>query len=217
MKICEIYILFNKTILEFILLFLFLVSNFYDIFDSKEFYEILPHTKNVNNKSKKLKDIFIARKLFINKSNLTVKYIQYVRNKIKWNYKNYTNNSINNNMKFYADYFPIRKDQFNLTQYIKLCMEEKLIYSEKIKPSKYPLISIIVSTYNKKDIIKKSIRSIQNQSLKNIEIIIVDDCSTENNTEVYNELIIYSFRKYGCLEIKDKWIFIFQGKICNSI
>ena len=35
----------------------------------------------------------------------------------------------------------------------------------------------------------KSIRSIQNQSLKNIEIIIVDDCSTDNSKEIYNNLL----------------------------
>ena len=35
----------------------------------------------------------------------------------------------------------------------------------------------------------KSIRSIQNQSLKNIEIIIVDDCSTDNINIYYNYLL----------------------------
>ena len=35
----------------------------------------------------------------------------------------------------------------------------------------------------------KSIRSIQNQSYKNIEIIIVDDCSTDNYTEIYKYLL----------------------------
>jgi glycosyltransferase involved in cell wall biosynthesis len=42
------------------------------------------------------------------------------------------------------------------------------------------LISIILPLYNKKDKILRSLRSIQNQSLKNIEIIIVDDASTDD-------------------------------------
>ena len=35
----------------------------------------------------------------------------------------------------------------------------------------------------------KTIRSIQNQSLKNIEIIIVDDCSTDNSKDVFKNLL----------------------------
>ena len=35
----------------------------------------------------------------------------------------------------------------------------------------------------------KSIRSIQNQSFKNIEIIIVDDCSNDNSNQFYNYLL----------------------------
>ena len=35
----------------------------------------------------------------------------------------------------------------------------------------------------------KSIRSIQNQSLKNIEIIIVDDCSTDDSNKYYKYLL----------------------------
>ena len=35
----------------------------------------------------------------------------------------------------------------------------------------------------------KSIRSIQNQSFKNIEIIIVDDHSTDNSENIYNYLL----------------------------
>jgi glycosyltransferase involved in cell wall biosynthesis len=51
------------------------------------------------------------------------------------------------------------------------------------------LISIIVPSYNKENQILKSIRSIQNQSLKNIEIIIVDDCSIDNSKDIYKYLL----------------------------
>ena len=52
-----------------------------------------------------------------------------------------------------------------------------------------PLISVLIVAYNKKDIILKSIRSIQNQSLRNIEIIIIDDHSTDNSEEIFKELL----------------------------
>ena len=46
----------------------------------------------------------------------------------------------------------------------------------------------IVNTYNKKDIILKSIMIIQNQSLRIIEIIIIGEHSTDNSREIFKEL-----------------------------
>lgn len=47
---------------------------------------------------------------------------------------------------------------------------------------------LIVNTYNKKDIILKSIMIIQNQSLRIIEIIIIGEHSTDNSPEIFKEL-----------------------------
>ena len=38
--------------------------------------------------------------------------------------------------------------------------------------------------YNQGHCIHKCLRSIQNQSLKNLEIIIIDDCSLDNSTDI---------------------------------
>ena len=58
-----------------------------------------------------------------------------------------------------------------------------------IKYTDEPLVSVIISSYNKENLIMKTVRSIQNQSLKNIEIIIVDDCSTDNSSSLYKYLL----------------------------
>jgi glycosyltransferase involved in cell wall biosynthesis len=50
------------------------------------------------------------------------------------------------------------------------------------------LISIILPLYNRKEQILKSIRSIQNQSFKNIEIIIVDDASIDEVNSLLEDL-----------------------------
>ena len=46
------------------------------------------------------------------------------------------------------------------------------------------LVSCILTTYNRGSLIKRSLESIINQTYKNIEILIVDDCSPDNTKEV---------------------------------
>lgn len=50
----------------------------------------------------------------------------------------------------------------------------------------YPLVSVILASYNSSNTIEKSVRTIIKQNYKNIELIVIDDCSTDNN---YNKLI----------------------------
>ena len=51
-----------------------------------------------------------------------------------------------------------------------------------------PLITIILCTYNRCTFLKEAIKSIQNQSWKNLEIIVVDDGSTDQ-TKAYLSMI----------------------------
>lgn len=56
-------------------------------------------------------------------------------------------------------------------------------------PIKNPLVSIIVPTYNVKHYIRECIESILNQTYKNIEIIIVNDGSTDNSMTMINDYV----------------------------
>ena len=91
----------------------------------------------------------------------------------------------------------------------------------------HPDVSVILLMYNQANIIHISLRSIQNQSLKNIEIIVIDDCSTDQSINIikkykkedkrirlitnnYNEGKIKS-RSKGIRYCKGKYIAIIDG------
>ena len=63
------------------------------------------------------------------------------------------------------------------------------------------LISIITPTYNCGKFIKETILSVQKQSYSNWEMIIVDDCSTDDTKQVVESIMKEDARvKYFCLE-----------------
>ena len=59
-----------------------------------------------------------------------------------------------------------------------------------------PLISIVMATYNGSSYLAEQMASVVTQSYNNLEIIIVDDCSTDNTIEILQQFLQqYSFVK----------------------
>lgn len=51
------------------------------------------------------------------------------------------------------------------------------------------MISVIIPTYNRADLLPKAIKSVKNQTFKDVEIIVVDDCSTDNTQEIVKQYL----------------------------
>ena len=54
-----------------------------------------------------------------------------------------------------------------------------------------PLVSVVVSTYNRADLLYETIQSILNQTYKKIEVIVVDDGSTDTTKKIVNSFEDY--------------------------
>lgn len=52
---------------------------------------------------------------------------------------------------------------------------------------KYPLVSIGVPVFNSADFIVQTLKSIDKQSYPNVEVLVVDDCSTDNSYKIVME------------------------------
>ena len=75
--------------------------------------------------------------------------------------------------------------------YFKVCENGVLFNKTFYQNVENPKISIILTLYNREKYILRILRSIQNQPMKDIEIIFVDDGSTDNSVKV-----IEKFQKY---------------------
>ena len=179
--------LWKKILLATITIHLIISSN-KTKFNLNRFQEILPRINLNDNNYPSIKEIFESRILYISDKILTNEYIHYLRHIDNDKEKKYYQN-LYEGLEPKTDFLFKRKNQIDINEYYQICNEEKLISQEEIKYNRKPLVSVIMIVYNKADVILKSLRSIQNQSLKNIEIIIVNDCSTDDSQYILDSLL----------------------------
>ena len=77
-----------------------------------------------------------------------------------------------------------RKTSYTLKDYqnfVKIAKEGKFLYKENLEYSEKPLISVIIALYNAEKFINATLKSVQNQRMKEIEIILVDDYSQDKS------------------------------------
>ena len=154
--------------------------------------DMLPHLKpNSNDIPKSIPEIFNAREIYISDVKITNDYIRYLRPIDEEYEKQYQKRYSENETAIDSNLYKRREDQYDYLTFSKLALNEQLIENDnkEIEYDNNPIISVVIPSYNKYDLILKSVRSIQNQNFKNIEIIIVNDCSTDNSSSIFNYLL----------------------------
>ena len=78
-----------------------------------------------------------------------------------------------------------------------------------------PLITIIICTYNRYKFLQEAINSIKNQTWKNLEIIIIDDGSTDQ-TKAYLSMIEMNDSRFRVLSINLFQYLMFVDKLVDN-
>ena len=97
--------------------------------------------------------------------------------------------------------------------------DEEIVCVKQLKVTKPILISVIVPVYNVEDYVVQTIDSLLNQSLKNIEIICINDGSTDRSLDVLkrkyadiSKISIYTQKNQGLSATRNNGVKIAKGK-----
>lgn len=95
---------------------------------------------------------------------------------------------LNNNYEiFFPKYYDKSEEIKYADKFYHFCQNGTLFNKIRERRRKEPKLSIIIPIYNNENDIKKILTSIENQSYKNIEIIIVDDASNDDSIKLIQE------------------------------
>ena len=73
--------------------------------------------------------------------------------------------------------------------FLNKCLKGILLNNEiQFKYYKIPLVSVIIPVYNSHKYINCTVKSVQNQDLINLEIILINDFSTDNSSYIIKQL-----------------------------
>ena len=92
--------------------------------------------------------------------------------------------------KSFLENFFSEKKISEMKKFREINCKDILLDNKNLINNENPDVSVIITVYNQANCFFSSLRSVQNQSLKNIEIIIIDDCSLDNTTEIIEKYMI---------------------------
>ena len=176
---------------------------------------------SISKKEKKVKKKLLLKRikrvifsLIIIFTILLIFYLIIVKISKKYKYNtNVTSNSINFDdyyhnlsLNYTTQNYTLKDLQADdLKKYLEYMDKAKLgifLNKKNLIKSENPKISVVISIYNREDYVNSTIRSVQNQNLSEIEIIIIDDFSKDNTTKYVKEMqkidpriVIYKIKK----------------------
>jgi len=173
-----------------------LFNNGYDLIPTKDKNLKISrfHLVNPIKKSKKLYYIlffisliililFISY-LFFRVNNGTKETINYIEDKNEINITEIYNKMLLKGKR------TLHKELKDCYKFVKKAVNHTLINpNETFYRPENPKISIVIPMYNAEGYIENGIFAIENQDFKDIEIIIIDDCSKDNSVQVVNQLM----------------------------
>ena len=95
------------------------------------------------------------------------------------------NNNIISNIAFIISQLNTQIEFSKIEKYLKICNKKKKI--KEFKKMYIPKISIISPIYNSEKFLLRFLKSIQSQNFKDLEIILVDDCSIDNSIKLIKQ------------------------------
>ena len=128
-------------------------------------------------------------------------------------------------LKNYSYNSTIKEELKPYLKYIEYSKNGKLFRKINLTNINNPRISIVISLYNREQYIKSAIRSVQNQNFSDIEIIVVDDFSTDNSTKYVKEyqkhdpriVLLQNKENMGTLYSKSIGVLYAKGQYVHSL
>jgi len=165
---------FNKIyIIIFIWLFFFCINFSTNNIKEKEQINLNLNKTNESLNSNIFKDLIMENVSY--GDNIPAQFLYIINQTI--------NVTIRNEQDF-INYIKGKSEAQMADLYLKMCIKGFLFDKVIFKRVEKPKISVILLVYNRQGYILRILRSIQNQPMKDIEIIFIDDCSSDKSVEL---------------------------------
>ena len=177
---------------------------------------------NINNNTDTLINNTNNKTNYNNQTNITYNTNNHINNNTNNYTVNNTNKQTDNHMKYEIKFDSIKDAYKKALPFIRNCLDG-VLYSNNFSYSDNPKVSAVIPVYNSGHFINKAIKSIQNQNIFELEIILINDFSKDDTLSVLEKIqkedsrikiiknkknmgILYS-RSIGALSAKGKYIF----------